>query len=1340
LRGAEDAITSGEAHLAELAGTQRVPPVTRLTRTPRLRRLGRRLWLLGVWVQEGVLRAWQFAWNPRRLLGRWRAHARLWRPRQTFSLWNVSLILLTAVIGALLFARPKDPLGTHISLSFASREPLKTVLQTLFTTAVIGLIVAFWNDLFRCPWLGRRIRRRMRKDPACVLHAHLGARRVKLVPVNDPLEFVPRVEFLDEVLDGVLARDRKSVQIVVGEPGSGKTTALIQLAETLARIGVLPVVVPLRDEQQAEDLIRLAREQLREQIEPFVRSDGESDLLWRWLCRRQRVAILVDDADQIGPDGERGYTLRRTLEDAATRELPIVVTARPAGVPAGIAASSIELGGLEDATAAGCVEEGARKDPAFRRSTQIPRRALEDWIREGELAEVPFYLELLAHLVAAGRCPKLPSPDPHALDAEQSGRYRRTPDGGHRWNRLWVRFLLLEHFYDDAAAGRVRRWLGIEAGECRTTMVALEGAALGMLASTGLRGRPKPARLDGNGLERVDSGAVREHIEEFIESRDREVSRREKKPAALHRGGADSPTAPRRGGADEHPAAHRGDVRACEPAQSNGHRRPGVSAHEIIDTGERLRILDCDPRGEIQFRHRIMQAYLAGSRLAVIEHERVRHSDCKARGCASPASKDKLPEMDWVACLLDRRHPEKLTAQMALTFAALSAHVETGAQAKAHTSRTEHSAETGAQANAATSCTRRGAETGEDDKEANAWRGVVEEIERRLLESASCSLRAKGEQGIPAPDYEHEALGAVPVARQPVWAAAALDATDALWLPLPVARRWRIGGPRAKCEDRDCEEGELSDAIDPRLIPDPENRTDPDEALAKLATAAEIACATRCNLGEDPSQIVMLVRASHFATRWTKLAAIRAISQLAEPSAAEQSSWDCIWEFARDQDYLVRHAASGALEANAFLAFKALRKEIRTIILQAAERSALGRTVTQPDLPGSQQALAPAGAPCSSCGDGDGEGDGEGEGDGASSWGETEVLKLKALAWILPAIVSGLREDPATHALEAWRGHSGQALAGERPSRSDSQRLGRAADDYACFPGYVREARMALEQLVALGFQGGQHGLEEALAIGFKGDAMRHAHGNDEPVWSGSRRGESTAGPESIAGPGWVASNRRLVLEVCIERAESWYARLLLGQALALYTIAGANREEALDAFARLVHRGRERHPFTQRGTRLARAAILRTHIGGARWHAFLWDDEGPLAGGRQATLNRPTAQLLADVTVLLDLKEGSPDDRREPFAAMRELPYCLSDSRDRGEILGKGCPDSCGWGFCPYKMPPPDEPNAHRGVTRAFCREQQRYARHHRLAWQRDIRRHRLRDFWREMEHRART
>jgi hypothetical protein len=321
--------------------------------------------------------------------------------------------------------------------------------------------------------------------------------------------------------------------------------------------------------------------------------------------------------------------------------------------------------------------------------------------------------------------------------------------------------------------------------------------------------------------------------------------------------------------------------------------------------------------------------------------------------------------------------------------------------------------------------------------------------------------------------------------------------------------------------------------------------------------------------------------------------------------------------------------------------------------------------------------------------------------DDPHDWTQEDVLSLKALGWVLPAIVSGLREDSDSSATN-----------------------GSGADDDVSQISY---ARVDLDQLVDLALTGRQHDIEASLAQGFKGDAMRHA---TDP---GGR----------TSGPGSVASHRRAVAR-CLRGANFWYARMVFHQALGLYAIAASDPTDTLDVYAALLRPGGEPHPFTQRAARLARRGVERHQIGSRRWEGMwqgmIWKDEGEVVGRRPTVLTYKAAQLVGDVTLLLNLNELSGEDHQVEFGFMSVLPHCLSESPNRREILGAGCPRECGWNFCPYKQPPPDEPNAHRGVSRAFCRHQMQVARRRIPAWQRKINLRTLVDFWREMERRARN
>jgi hypothetical protein len=1171
-----------ETYLARLIDDLRPPPTTG-TGIGRAQRSWR--WL-GRWVRRrrqsralAVDRVRRWTSSPSYGLGRLKVHAKLLLPRLV-NWWALLLFLLTAGgATAFVLVSEGERAGDGQLLARAAAE-------SLFTAALLGMVALLWNDLFRCPYVAWRIRRRIAARPARVLPATPGPHQVELLPREDPLEMVPRDELYEEILPGILARVDRDIQVVVGAPGSGKTTALVGLAGLLARVGMVPILLPLLGKGKVKPE-QEARRRFDQQFGAHVRSEGELDMLWRWLRKRRRIVVLVDDIDQGARGGERGV-LRRMLESFAGEDFPIVVTARPAGIPAGVAASAIDLCQLDEECVVEHVARAAQEDPGSRLQGDAPRRQLEGWVRAGKLAHAPFYLELLASLAAVGRNQELPPVGSLWAGIQRSSCYRPKPDGSYEWDPLWVRFLLLDRFYHEVARGRVRSWLGISARERQCSLRALEGAGLGMLASTGL----SACAAAGGG-----PAPLRTHIEQFIAQDDRDQS-------------------------------------------DGGEQRGRLSAHEVLDTGERLRILERDRDGHVQFRHRIMLAYFAARRLD------------GGRGIEAGKEVD-----EWIGWLLNPHHPEKLTAHMTLTFAALHARDETWRIGDALR-----------------------------DSSANGGRGhvvpavlvptarpldVVERILRSLLEQAAREL--------PRSD-ETLRQSARPASSASAESWAEIDPTKALRLQAGI---------------------------------------DSDDALIKLATAADVfravgwdgepastgACGGGAVLGAQ--QIVELVRRAEGATRWTKLGAIRGIATLDAPER-----WSSIWEFARDNDYAVRRAASTAMKESAYEAYGALEQPIAKLIARAAARSALGLGLDAPrsDVVETPDAALNGRSPKLSRGRlaewlqwRSGEGSTRAQEVG---WAEKDILGLRALGWVLPAIVSGLREErPGPGAAPA------RATNGELDMSFEQQRRA------AC----ARGARQALEQLVALAFTGHNPDLEGSLAEGFKGDAMRHAE---------DREGR-------FAGPGWIASNRRLVIESCLDRARFWYARMLLHQALALYAIAGANRDETLEVLAR--DRG-ERHPFVRAAVELARRAVERKELGSDRWRGCVWDDENQVAGRRSGPLGDDAAQLVADVTVLLDLKEGSPEECQVQFGSMHELPLCLSLSRDRAEILGSGCPSQCGWGLCPYEQPPPDEPNAHRGVSRAFCRQQQQIAWRHRPGWQRAIGRRALKGFWHEMEHRART
>lgn len=1161
---------------------------------PVWRRLGRRYLLGLIWAWEAIAALGRRIKDPDKPPGRWWSRLKLLRPLQTLSIWTAGWAALVVASGLVVFVEPvreslADLIGGILSAPSGKEDTLPETVEWLsrwaFTGAFVVLLALLWHDAIKSPHYVRRARKRVRSNPELLRQRTLSERSSKVLELEPPLDTVPRDELYEEVLPGAISRER-DVQIVMGVPGAGKTTALLDLAKVLTKIGLMPVLLEMRGEQAPPSLFTKAQKRFEEQARPLVRTAADAEILWNWLCARKRIAILIDDIDQISFDGEPGFAIRRLLEDLADEGQTVIVTARPAGVPVGITASAVTMEELSFETAVELVERPPLKEPGATAPTQPSRGRIVRWVSAGRLAESPLYLEALAEMNAAGACPDLPDDPGRWAQEDRPGRWHRMSDKRREWALHWVRYLLLSRLYERIVDGRVRPRQGIDQPDRERSMRALEGAALGMLGASGLEARSDAKHGDQPKGER-EGRPKRSRLVDFLNSDDR----------------------------------RRFDTKRMDSKVVR--RRREVSQHEAIDTGERLRVLDRDWQGNPQFRHRIMQAYLAGRQLAEfgrLENEGV------LRGGDGNGAEPRIQSFDeWVEILMDSHHSEKLTAHLTLLFAAI--HADEGSLKDRADRRP-------------------------------GWRGLGERIAEALVREVE--------------DRSHSPV-----------AFALLMAVDR---DPTGATEVRAAGV-AVGEAEEGPEAELPEQLDPSLFPDPGERCDYDDDLIKLTTAANIIGLVRTREGNPrhdqlAREALEKMRRNEGATRWTKLGALKAISLL-----GHRDSWLLIWErFTTDQDYDVRCAAGHELERHACLAYPALQDEIEARILEAGARAAEGQNI--------QSVSA----------------------DGGGAGAVQSTRSFTTLGWVLPPIVSGLSEELHVEGGSGrdpgWRPEEGRRGAAE----SWGGPLPESLED--C----LKCARRQLEGFATLAYEGNHHELEESLAQGFKADAWRHA--------ADTSRG--------FTGPGWVVGNRRLVADVALPHAESWYARMLLHQALALYAIAGTQAEDTLDVTARRLHLSRERHPFVRQAAKLARTAVRRAQIGKARWSAYIWNDEVEGGGRLPTALSRRTAQLVGDVAVLVDLKEGSPLDRHVNFGHMEELPHCFSRSPNRYEILGAGCPHDCGWGFCPYRAASPDEPNEHRGIGRSFCKAQQRAAKRA-PAWQRNISKRRLREFWKQMEYKAR-
>jgi hypothetical protein len=314
-------------------------------------------------------------------------------------------------------------------------------------------------------------------------------------------------------------------------------------------------------------------------------------------------------------------------------------------------------------------------------------------------------------------------------------------------------------------------------------------------------------------------------------------------------------------------------------------------------------------------------------------------------------------------------------------------------------------------------------------------------------------------------------------------------------------------------------------------------------------------------------------------------------------------------------------------------------------------------------------------------------------------------------------------------------------------------------------PAGLRADRAAarLDKWLDLVGKGMPLSIEAALAQGFKCAANRRPLDDRQGA---DRRAELVERAEEM-----------------LKKAEFWFSRLTLLQALCLWRLAGAGRKPGepvdprRDVEARVKHwigwpGDREEHRFVLEAAKLVMAAI-RT----GRPERYIWIDESGVttkvgSSAPQAktdavhklwipqssgwlVLHPRAQQLVADVLILLNLAErgatGEARERRLKLINIPQLPHCLCDERDHlrpfvppgAPASTRGCKTGCPVGLCPY---PSKRDQPYRvELSEAFCRNQRelvgRWGRPSpgSAPWQ-DASGAELRQFWTAMEERARV
>lgn len=297
----------------------------------------------------------------------------------------VAVVLLIAM--ALAWVPLPEPLPD-------SQGFFETLDRSLLTAGALALAAYFWFNFWITHWATRELLQVAQRTPEQLFPHSPEAGSAK--------QIFGRERLVREIADG-LRSPGGGPQIVVGGSGSGKTTLLLALASHLANEHfIVPIVLSLRDrvnDLEEDDFTELAMKRFGDLVDPYIKTAAEADKLWRWMCNRGRIVILADDLDrstQVNDEDPYRTRIRLALDAARRRNLPLVVTTRPSGLPPDLSELPIDLSDFE--------LEGKARAAAYvlQRAGRVgddARELVERNIKEGDLLENAFYLTLLVRLL-----------------------------------------------------------------------------------------------------------------------------------------------------------------------------------------------------------------------------------------------------------------------------------------------------------------------------------------------------------------------------------------------------------------------------------------------------------------------------------------------------------------------------------------------------------------------------------------------------------------------------------------------------------------------------------------------------------------------------------------------------------------------------------------------------------------------------------------------------------------------------------------------------------------------------------------------------------------------------
>jgi hypothetical protein len=267
-------------------------------------------------------------------------------------------------------------------------------------------------------------------------------------------EVVGRDRLCDSLIDDLRDRGQRRPRVIVGSIGVGKTALLVHLTGRLARKGITPVVLQLRDVTDSGfDFAKLAKEKFCDESLRWVYSEAEAEKVWQRLRHtHDRVVVLADGLeDALKGVQDRDTKIRKAIADAHEAKLPLVVTSRPQKSLQSIVAAQTVLDPLSEEDALQYVSRG---------SNWRTDKLRMDWVVEAaNVAESPLYLNIAKDLELRGLLERIVGGG-----ADENSDPRDQDVWALRYDLLeaWIKALYEGHLYPEQPLSNSGRRMTVE--------------------------------------------------------------------------------------------------------------------------------------------------------------------------------------------------------------------------------------------------------------------------------------------------------------------------------------------------------------------------------------------------------------------------------------------------------------------------------------------------------------------------------------------------------------------------------------------------------------------------------------------------------------------------------------------------------------------------------------------------------------------------------------------------------------------------------------------------------------------------------------------------------------